>query len=289
MGKLLQCLLRGTSDEFFIKVYWFKKTHRRIDLDNPKSYNEKIQWMKLNYRDPLMVRYADKLSVKEYVAEKIGSEYVVPLLGVWDRPEDIDYTSLPDRFVLKTTNGSNFKGVLFCKDKNSFDRKDAERKLNKELLRAKWDPYREWAYRDIQPRIIAEELLEDDSPHNQGGLSDYKFYCFNGKVHYALLCTDRNTKVKYYFLDRDWKLQRINKDGRMLPEDAVLERPAHYEEMIEVCEKLAADFPLVRVDLYLVNDRIYFGEMTFYSGGGFSTDRTWESDLKWGEELVLPR
>ena len=254
------------SDKLFLEMLYYVEMGKKLDLNNPTTMNEKLQWLKLYNRNPLYVTIVDKLKVKDYIREKIGDEYIVKTLGVWETPDDIDFNILPGKFVLKTNHSGGNTGVVICKDKNIFDFNSAKIKLEKSLKSDIYKNYREWPYKDVDKKIFAEELLEDKGG---GELVDYKFYCFNGYVDSVMLCIDRQIgSSKFYFFDRDWNLRRYNKRGKEAPSDFTLPKPCNMDKMFEMASELSKGIPFVRVDLYNVNDKIYFGEMTFFPASG---------------------
>lgn len=258
---------------------------KKLDLRNPQTMNEKLQWLKLYNRKLEYTMMVDKIQVKDYVSRLIGPEYVIPTIAVWDRPEKIDFGSLPDKFVLKTNHSGGNTGVILCKDKNSFSMRDAVLKLKKSLRSNIYNLYREWPYKDVHKRVFAEELLEDE-----GGINDYKFYCFDGYVDSVLVCVDRQIgQPKFYFFDEDWKLRRYNKRGKEAPEDFTLPKPLNVDRMFEIARMLSKGIPFVRVDLYNVKGKIYFGELTFFPASGFDANRLPEADLYFGELIRITK
>lgn len=275
-------------DKLYLSLLFRLKMGYWIDWKNPKTLSEKLQWLKLHDRNPEYTTMVDKYTVKDYVAEKIGKEYIIPTLGVWDRPEDIDWNRLPKKFVLKTTHGGGGSGVVICKDKATFDKTDAITRLKKSLNECIYKSLREWPYKGVQKRIIAEEYLSDSSEYNQGGLTDYKFYCFNGKAYKVMLCLDRHKKdTKFYSFDKDWNLLRHNKRGLAAPENFTLPKPPCMNEMFKIAEDLAKEVPFARVDLYYVNDRIYFSEITFYPDSGLDSNILPEINKLYGSMIEL--
>lgn len=273
------------SDKLFLEMLYYVEMGKKLDLNNPTTMNEKLQWLKLYNRNPLYVTIVDKLKVKDYIREKIGDEYIVKTLGVWETPDDIDFNILPGKFVLKTNHSGGNTGVVICKDKNVFDFNSAKIKLEKSLKSDIYKNYREWPYKDVDKKIFAEELLEDKGG---GELVDYKFYCFNGYVDSAMLCIDRQIgSPKFYFFDRDWNLRRYNKRGKEAPFDFTLPKPCNMDKMFEIASELSKGIPFVRVDLYNVNDKIYFGEMTFFPASGLDCNRLPETDLYFGNMINL--
>ena len=267
-------------DEEYLKRRYKSLLRKELDLDNPVSYNEKLQWLKLHDRNPLYTTMVDKSAAKDYVAEKIGKEYIIPTLGVWDRFDDIDFTILPNQFVLKCTHDSG--GLVICKDKSTLDIVSAKKRIEKSLKRDYYLRGREWPYKNVPKRIIAEKYMEDDS----GGLRDYKFYTFNGKTRLLMINTDRGTATKADYFDENFN--RLDFRWGYPNSNRVIQKPKNFELMKELAERLAEDLLHVRVDFYECGGKVYFGELTFYDGDGFSAFDPAEWDLKLGEYLKLP-
>jgi hypothetical protein len=251
---------------------------------DPQTFSEKIQWLKLYNRNPKYTIMVDKYAVKDYVAELIGEEYVIPTLGVWDRPEDIEWDKLPEKFVLKTTHGGGNTGVVICKDKSTFDKQKAVKKLNKGLKQDIYITLREWPYKNVPRRILAEKLIESES----GDLPDYKFFCFDGVVKALFVGSERETgDVKFDFFDADFNhldlVQSHPMSGRKL------EKPVGFEEMKLLATKLSKGIPHVRVDLYNVRGKIYFGELTFFHHGGVTPFHPQKWDYTFGSWITLPQ
>ena len=272
------------SDEEYIKKEFYYKIGERLDLNNPETFNEKIQWLKLYDRNPEYIKMVDKFQAKIYVANILGDQYVIPTLGVWERAEDIEWDTLPDKFVLKATHDSG--GLVICRNKDNLDKKMAIDKLNKSLKTDYYLSHREWPYKNVPRKIIAEKFMIDDQVKE---LRDYKFFCFNGKVKLFKIDFDRQTnhRANYY-----------NRIGEILPfGEAIcppdynkkLSMPEHLEKMIELAEELARDIPFVRVDFYEVNSRIYFGELTFFPAAGMGNFTSAEWDYKLGQWIKLPK
>ncbi len=286
-------MVRGiVPDEWYVRIQWRVKMGCRLDLEHPRTFNEKLQWLKLYNRQPEYSRMVDKVGAKEYAAEVIGREYIIPTLGVWERPEEIDFDRLPDRFVLKTSHGGGTKGVVICRDKSRFDRRRAVRSLARAMKRDIYRLYREWPYKNVHRCILAEQMLTVDAgvrdDLNAGGLADFKFFCFDGKADCVMVCLDRDTRnTRFYFFDRDWKLLRYNIRGIEAPEDFTLPRPAKISEMFDLAEKLSRGLPFARVDLYNVNGRIYFGEITLYPASGLDRNLLPETDAYFGSLIDL--
>ena len=251
-------------DEDYLKRYYKARTGRELDLDHPKTFNEKLQWLKIHDRNPLYTKLADKYEVKEYVAGRIGNEHVIPTYGVWERVEDICYKELPDRFVLKTTHDSG--SVVICKDKNRFDIKKAQRKLNSSLKRNYFYKMREWPYKNIKPRIIAEKYMVDESKIE---LKDYKVLCFDSAPKLIELHQGRFAQEHFMdYYDLDWNRTSICNIHEK-PSLVSMPRPKCLAQMLDYSHILADGIPHVRVDWYVINDQLYFGEITFYDGSGY--------------------
>ncbi len=277
---LLKCVgVYIFSDKWYLKCYYRLEMSEPLNLKHPKKFTEKLQWLKLYNRKPEYTTMVDKYAVKDYVAKRIGEEYIIPTLGVWDRPEDIDFESLPDKFVLKTTHGGGSGGVLICKDKTTFDKDKAIANLNVSLKSDIYSALKEWPYKDVSRRIIVEQFMEDSK---YGELRDYKFFCFNGDPKYCQVIANRRTKETIDFFDMDWKHQEfvgLNPVCGNAFKPAA--KPAALQQMIKVAADLSKGIPFLRVDLYFINGKIYFGETTFYPASGFGkfTPRTWNDTL----------
>lgn len=274
------------SDEELIRKTYEAQMGKKLNLDNPKTFNEKLQWMKLHNRDSKYVMMTDKYQVKQWVAEKIGKKHVPKLLGVWDQFEEIDFDALPDQFVLKCTHDSG--GLAICTDKSVFNKTKARKKLNRCLKRNYYWGGREWQYKDIKPRIIAEEYLK-----GIGGKDsiEYKVSCFGGVVKFITVCQGKPHET---YSDRtndhytkDWS-ERIPFEVYYKSCGHEIEKPNELEEMVSICETLAEGIPYVRVDVYIVDGTIYFGEMTFTTWGGLAkfNDEKWDYLL--GEWIPVP-
>ena len=274
-------LLHILSDKSFIRLTDFFCFGERINLSAPKTFNEKLNWLKLNFRQPIMRKLVDKYEVKQYVASRIGKEFVIPTLGIWDSYDSIDLSNMPNRFVLKGTHDSS--SVIICKDKSTFQLAKFKKKILHSLNSDLYYWGREWSYKGLSRRIIAEQFIVDKS----GDLRDYKFFCFNGKVRCFKIDFDRfvNHRANYY--DEKCNLLSISED--LCPADfREVEIPSNIYDMMRLAEVLATDFPFVRVDFYDVEGRIYFGEMTFFPAAGFGRFTTPEADSRLGSWLTLP-
>lgn len=275
----------GIPDEKYLSLLFKGRFGRRLDLEEPKSFNEKLQWLKLYYRDPMYTVMADKYRVREYIERAIGGEYLIPLLGVWDDAEDIPFDTLPDRFVLKCNHNSG-KGMCICRDKRSLDIEKTKAELKEGLKEDYHLLWREWQYRDIPRRIICEEYLTDGTGSDE--LKDYKLFCFNGRVEFSYLCADRFKKGGLHLnvYDRNWEPMPFK--TQYPSTDEPIPKPENYEKMIALAEKLAKGIPLIRVDFYESNGRLYIGELTLCPGGGFDIYEPEEWDYKLGDMLTLP-
>lgn len=277
-------LYDNMPDEEYLKRLYKSAMGKELDIDNPKTFNEKLQWLKLYNRRPEYTTMVDKYAVKRYVADKIGEKYIIPTLGVWDHFDDIDFSTLPKQFVLKCTHDSG--GLVICKDKAKLDVKKAKSKIEKSLKNNFYLMGREWPYKNVKPRIIAEQYMEDN-PDSQE-LTDYKLMCFNGKVKCSFTCTSRYAKdgLKVTFFDTNW--ERMPFERHYPAEPNQICKPKSYEEMTQLAEKLADKIPFVRIDFYEIKGKPYFGEMTFFPGNGMEefTPEEWDETL--GSWIELP-
>ena len=272
------------SDKRFLQMKFRLEMGMKLDLDNPKTFNEKLQWLKLYNRKPEYATMVDKYAVKEYVASIIGREHIIPTLGVWNSVDEIDWDSLPNQFVLKTTHGGGGGGVAICKDKATFDRAKAMKTLQKSLNNDIYWNYREWPYKDVPHRIIAEQYIENQN----GQLNDYKFYCFNGVAKSVMICLDRDKgDTKFYFFSPDWELLRLNQRGVDAPENFTLPKPENIDKMFGIAERLCGTEPFLRVDLYNVNGQIFFGELTFYPASGLDGNYLETTEKLFGDYINL--
>lgn len=281
--RLLNSIAQFLSDETYLKYRWYITFNKRLNLSNPKSYNEKLQWLKLNDRRNLYTKLVDKYEVKKYVKNIIGETYIVPTIAVYNNVDDINFDSLPEKFVLKCTHDSG--GIVICNDKSNLDIKKAIKKLKKGLKQNFFLINREWPYKNVTPRIIAEQYISEDN----GDLRDYKFFCFSGIPKFMFVASDRfidGEETKFDFYDLEFNhLPIINgHPNSTLP----IEKPKGFDLMIELASKLSAGFPHVRVDFYDINGKIYFGEMTFFHFSGLVKFEPQEWDLKFGEYIHLP-
>lgn len=273
------------ADDSYVRMMFYRDMGYRLDLDNPTTFNEKLQWLKVYNHRPEYTAMVDKVAAKEYVASIIGPEYIIPTLGVWERFEDIDFAELPEKFVLKTTHDS--KSVVICTDRSTFDVEAAGKRLTASLNRSYYLKYREWPYKDIPPRIIAEKYMVDESGTE---LKDYKFSCYNGEAKDVMLCFDRSSgDTKFYFFDRAWNLLRYNRRGHEAPEGFTVPKPKNMDKMFDIASRLSQGIPYLRVDLYNVDGAIYFGELTFFPRSGCDSNLLRETDLLFGSRIELPK
>ena len=277
--------LRFLPDKSYIKLYYRLRVGRKLNMDNPTTLNEKLQWMKFNYRFPLQTIVSDKYLVPDYVENKIGIEYLIPLYGNWLNFDDIDFDALPDQFVLKCNHDSG--GLAICKDKKTFDQENAKKKINKSLKDNFFYIGREYQYKNIIPRIICEKFISD----NGNVPMDYKIYCFNGKPDVILVCKNRfrndSHRAQYLYFDQNWNFVPLNK-GDELSENPNIEKPKNLDKMLSIARKLSEDFIFARIDLYNIEGKIYFGEITLTPNSGFDPDITEETDLYFGNKLEIP-
>ncbi|MBQ8564857.1 MAG: hypothetical protein IJ442_03365 [Bacteroidaceae bacterium] len=281
-----------SNDEIYIKYIYKLRMKQELNLCKPRTFGEKLQWLKLYNRNPEYTRMVDKYEVKKYVADIIGEEYVIPTLGVWDKVEDIDYDALPNQFVLKSTHDSG--GIVICKNKSLLDRVYVKKKIGKSLKRNYYNEKREWPYKYVKRRIIAEQFLSD-SVHQD--LIDYKFFCFNGQPRYCQVIRDRSTNETIDFYDMQWNHMPFVGLNPIAPNEYnpivknglnPVTRPSCLDNMIEICEKLAKNIPFVRIDLYIINNKIYFGEITFFPASGFGVFTPDNWNLVLGDMISLP-
>lgn len=277
-------LFNFLPDSIDIRLLYLAHMGKLPDLTSPKTFNEKLNWLKLCDRNPLYTTLVDKCAVKQWVVDKIGEQYVIPTLGVWNKFDDIDFDKLPNQFVLKCTHDSG--SYVICKDKAKLDKRAARKKLTTALKRNFYYVGREYPYKNAPPRIIAEKYIED----RNGVFVDYKFSCFNGYVDCVMLCLDRHINdVKFYFFDKDWNLKRLNVRGKNAPEGFTIPKPSCMDEMFEIAAKLSKDIPFVRVDLFECDGKVYFGEMTFYPDSGFDANLLPETDEHFGSLMDLTK
>ncbi len=280
--RLVLSLLRFIPDKTMLKMQYKIKTGRSLNLNNPERFTEKLQWYKLYYRNEEMHRCVDKFKVREYVKSKGLEEILVPLYGHYSDVESMDFSNLPDTFVVKTTNGGGGLNVAIVANKEQFIQSEDKAKLQSR----KTKPHgggREWAYYGLEPGVVVEELLVNaDNP--EAGVNDYKLFCFNGKVECIVVDVDRYIGHKRNFYDSQWKNLHVTSDCEAV--DREIPKPKNFEKMLKIAETLSEDFPFVRVDLYNVNGKIYFGELTFYPWSGYVQFNPDQFDFKLGKNFV---
>ena len=276
---------KNIPDKWYLMVMFRSSLGYWPNLKHPKTFNEKLQWLKLYDRKPEYTTMVDKYTVKDYVAAIIGEEYIIPTLGVWDKPEDIEWDKLPSQFVLKCTHDSG--GLVICRDKDTLDKAKAIDKLSKSLQHDYYLAGREWPYKDVPRRIIAEKYI-NPSPVGKD-LADYKWYCFDGVPQFCQVIQDRNTKETIDFFDTDWNHQEfvgLNPDAG--PATITPARPKNLGTQIEIAKKLSKDMPFSRIDLYEIGEKEYFGEITLYPASGFGAFKPDQYNKILGAMLTLP-
>lgn len=273
------------SDKVFLSLIYKYRFGKSLNWKNPQTFNEKLNWLKLYDRKPEYTRMVDKYLVKEYVSNIIGDSYIIPTIGVWDSPSDIDWDSLPMQFVLKTTHGGGNSGVIVVKNKKLVSKNDIVAKLKNAMKQDIYQSLREWPYKNVEKRIIAEQYLEDADYKE---LRDYKFFCFDGVVKALFVATERNTgNVKFDYFDADFNHLDIVQSHPMSGRN--IDKPVCFDEMKVISAKLSKGIPQVRIDLYEVNGKVYFGEMTFSHHGGITPFHPESWDYILGSWIKLPK
>lgn len=272
------------DDAKYIKMRWDAYMDYSLHLDEPQTFNEKLQWLKLHDRCPQYTQMVDKAEVKKYVAAMVGEEHIIPTLAVYDRAEDIDFDALPNQFVLKCTHDSG--GIVICRDKTALDKDEAVRKLNHGLRKNYYYQNREWPYKNVVPRIIAEQYMTNG---DEDELTDYKIHNFNGVPKVVLVCKDRYraSELTEDFFSCTWQHLDIARPNHRHA-DKVPERPEELDEMLDIAIRLSRDIPFVRTDFYVINHKVYFGEMTFFPACGMNPFVPREWDYILGTYLTLP-
>lgn len=280
-------MLDRASDKTVIKMMFRANINKKLNLENPKTFSEKIQWLKLYERNPEHTVFADKIKVREHIKKTIGEEYLIPLIGTWDSPDDIDFDALPEQFVLKCNHNSG-TGMYICRDKSKLDADKVREALRKGLAEDFYLVNREWPYKNIPRKILAEKFIVDSKTKE---LRDYKFFCFDGKPMIMDLISERKVGVE------DERIDFFDMDGNHLKmkyqefknSDTVPELPSQFEKMKEIAEKLAKGFPFIRIDLYEADEKVYFGEMTFFPSSGMKPFDPEDWDEKMGSWITLPK
>lgn len=276
---------KNISDEKFLKLKFYAYMGKKLNLENPKTYNEKLQWLKLYNRKSEYTMMVDKYLVRDYIKEELGEEYLIPLLGVWENPDEIDFDTLPDKFVLKCNHNSG-RGMYICKDKSKMDIEQVKVGLRAGLAQDYFLQSREWPYKDVPRKIIAEQFMVDKDDKE---LKDYKFFCFNGKPEVILVCSERFSKggLRENFYDTSWNLLPMKRPAHPNSDEEILP-PQNLKQMLEFAKKLSKETPFSRIDFYDINGRIYFGEITFFPASGFEAFEPEEWDYKLGSWITLP-
>jgi len=267
---------KNVSDEKHLRRLYKIRVGKKLNISNPQTFNEKLQWLKLYDRKDIYTTMVDKYEVKKYVSDIIGEQYIIPTLGIYERFDDIIFDDLPNQFVIKCTHDSG--GVFVVKDKNNIDLKKIKKFINKHLKKNYYYPCREWPYKNVVPRILVEKYMKSD-------LNDYKFFCFNGKPKYCLVCSERNIKLKETFFDLNWNIVPFKRKDYSV--DNKIIRPEKLDLMIELAKKLSCNVPFLRVDFYEIDGVVYFGELTFYPANGLSRFDPDEWDYKLGQLIEL--
>ena len=273
------------SDEQFLRKKYKVKMRKEINLENPETFTEKLQWLKLYDRKPIYTQMVDKHGAKQYVADRIGEEHIIPTLGVWKSFDDIDFDSLPNQFVLKCTHDSG--GLVICRDKSKLDKNAARAKINRSMKRNYYYLSREWPYKNVEPQIIAEKFMSDEI--NGSSLMDYKFYCFNGEPKFLYISSglEDHSTAHISFVTLDWEFAPFHRKD-FAPFDVLPEKPTKFDDMLAYCRELSSGHSFLRVDLYQINGEVYFSELTFSPCGGFMPLKETEYDKILGDMLTLP-
>lgn len=269
-------------DKLYLQLLYRRIFNKKLDLEHPKTFNEKLQWMKLYDRRPIYTTMVDKYAVKKYVADIIGEEYIIPTLGVWDKPEDIEWDKLPNQFVLKCTHDSG--GLVICRDKSKLDKEAAMNKLRKSLQRNYYKAGREWPYKNVPRRILAEKYME--VAPNVGDLPDYKVFNFNGEPKLVEIDYNRFVNHMRDVYTIDWEKTDIKIDYPS--DDRAFEKPEVLGELKDLCSRLSAGIPFVRSDFYIVDNKLYFGELTFFPDAGFVHLDPEEYQKTLGDWIAIP-
>lgn len=270
------------SDQKFLKMQYRIKTGKKLDLDNPITFNEKIQWLKIYDKKEIYTKMVDKLEVKEYISNIIGKDFIIPTLGVFEKFDDIDFDKLPNQFVIKCTHDSG--GIIICKNKNKINIKKMRKKMNKALKDNYFYHGREWPYKNVKPRIIIEKYMAN---FGNDELCDYKIFCFNGKPKITLVCSERfssNNMCKTFF-NNDWDLLELTENGHRI--DNTTKKPKNFDKMLFFSKKLSNNIPFLRVDWYEINGKLYFGELTFFPNSGFEKFEPESWDFELGKMIDL--
>jgi len=269
-------------DDIFLKIKYKLHIGKKLNLTTPQTFNEKLQWLKLYDRNPIYTQLVDKYEVRKYISKTIGEDYLIPLIGVWDKFEDIDFSKLPNQFVLKPNHTSG--NIFICKDKSNIDYVKLKKEVNMWLKRRYYWVHREWPYKNVKPRIICEKYMVDESGVE---LKDYKIFCFSGEPKIIQVDYNRFTSHKRNLYDTEWNY--INASIKYPTDPNIkIKKPEKLNIMLDLARVLAKDYPHVRIDFYSIKDKVYFGEMTFYHGAGFETFNPEDFQIQMGEWIKLP-
>lgn len=271
------------SDEKYLLHKYKIKFKRKLDLNNPKLFTEKLQWLKINDRKSLYTQMVDKYEAKKYIKDIVGDKYNVPTYGIYEKFSDINFDEIPDKFVMKCTHNSG--GTVICTNKNEFKKEEANKKISKNLEYSHYYSGREWPYKNVKPRIIIEKLLQND---DKSEVVEYNFFCFNGEPKLVMTCSG-DKRIKRYNDFYDMNFKKIELKCEYDNSDVIYQKPKQFDKMVELSKKLSAKIPHLRVDLYVCNDKIYVGELTFYHWSGFCKFEPEEWDRKMGEWLDLKK
>lgn len=272
--------LKWIPDKVYLKLVYRARMGKKLSIEKPVTYNEKLQWLKLNDRNPAYISLVDKFEVRKYISKTIGEEYLIPILGIYDHFDEIDFDELPNQFVLKCTHNSG--GVIICKDKNNLNNKLVKESINHHLKQNYYYSGREWPYKYVKPRIICEKLLNDLTEES---LKDYKFFCFNGEPKSLMVVSDRDKDIRYDYFDMDFKHQAYTQQD--INSSKAIARPENYDKMVALARLLSSNIPHVRVDFYELKGKIYFGEMTFFNESGFRHFEPDEYDGIYGSWITI--
>ena len=272
------------NDKLYLKLMFKYRFGKKLDLNNPQTFNEKLQWLKLNDRKNKYIEMVDKYEVKNYVSRIIGNKYIIPTIGVYSKFEDINFEELPNSFVIKTTHDSG--GIAICKDKSTFDIAQSKKTINSSLHYNYFYSGREWPYKGVKPRIIIERYMEDENTKN---IRDYKFFCFNGEAKIFKIDFDRFVEHHANYYDLNGNILPFGEKNYPPKYDKQINMPVNLKEMIKYANLLSKNIPFVRIDFYEINKKLYFGEITFYPASGLCefTDYGW--DLKLGNWIMFPK
>ena len=266
------------DDKRYLRYLYKSNLEKNLNIDNPQTFNEKLQYLKLYDRKDIYTKMVDKYEAKKYAGDIIGNQYIIETLGVWDKFEDIDFEKLPSEFVLKCTHDSG--GVIVCSNKKKIEKKEIKKKMEKSLKKNYYYLNREWPYKNVIPRIIAEKYMV---PTDQKELIDYKFFCFKGLPEMILVCSERNTNLKKTFFDKDWNFIDLSEGKHGI--DKNIPKPLNLELMIELAKKLAKNTKFIRIDFYEIDKKVYFGEFTFFPNAGFEKFNPEKYDKLLGDKI----